>query len=441
MANSPSIDVETEPATDNDVLSTDGKTVDTAVFESKITDDLSVYTELSPKIRKRVVQYLVHGTDATVLLDLPAEYQKKGRKQFFKEGYGGARFVDNKDGSKMRTLLERTHVTEDYYPRLAEFMRRIPELAAGVNRLVNLDGVPDWLFVVIAANGLFSGNAYGYLFIKQALIRCDLRRLIPQLRKENAIVDIVRAMFHDQITDYSSLRWGLLYSTGLDAMIDEAPDTFAAALLASNANTRAETLTWLESTRTDLAPLLPSISEVAVSGSKTARPPAMKLLSREEHRDAAAPLILQFLQSKKASQRNEAAEILPELIGEDARAALEQSLETEKGKRVQQTIRRELQNLDHANTAAAGGGDDPGNDAGDSDPHWQPITLPPLAVPTQVPPLPGGFETAFRNAIAQSTEKAEKHYKQQLAHFNGPDRPRWMRQPTKPSLITDDEIN
>ncbi|MEL7337713.1 MAG: HEAT repeat domain-containing protein, partial [Planctomycetota bacterium] len=163
--------------------------------------------------------------------------------------------------------------------------------------------------------------------------------------------------------------------------------------------------------------------------------------SREEHRDAAAPLILQFLQSKKASQRNEAAEILPELIGEDARAALEQSLETEKGKRVQQTIRRELQNLDHANTAAAGGGDDPGNDAGDSDPHWQPITLPPLAVPTQVPPLPGGFETAFRNAIAQSTEKAEKHYKQQLAHFNGPDRPRWMRQPTKPSLITDDEIN
>jgi len=111
-------------------------------FSSTVQKGLKAYTELPPKLLKRIGQFLIDGQDETCLLEMDAAYSKQGRKQFFNESYGQVTPKDRVEGKRMSALLTLEKVSPGYYRRLGEIASRIPEMAR-LNLKPNAL-LPDW---------------------------------------------------------------------------------------------------------------------------------------------------------------------------------------------------------------------------------------------------------------------------------------------------------
>lgn len=163
----------------------------------------------------------------------------------------------------------------------------------------------------------------------------------------------------------------------------------------------------------DYVPIIDVLAGLAVGSGKAARDGAAAILLN--HPAAAGPLLERLLVEGKTDERNEAAALLWKVKGDEAAAVLRKHLKGESSEKVQQTIERLL-----VSPAELAGG------AADA------LALPPLTSELGKVPLPDAAREAIRAVFAKSHDLATRHYEQQLAQYNGPNRPSWMRKPDKP---------
>jgi hypothetical protein len=167
----------------------------------------------------------------------------------------------------------------------------------------------------------------------------------------------------------------------------------------------------------DFAPVIDLIAKLATSGAKGVRDLALPVLNR--HKATALPHLEKFLTEGTAGQRNEAATLLLKLEGDKAADILRKQLKNEPSDKVRQTIERLLSA--------------PPEVSDDSSPE---LALPPLNLELGEVPLPEAAKVRLKNVYQRAQEQAMKHYEQELAAYNAPDRPAWKSKPTKPEPLS-----
>jgi HEAT repeat protein len=195
------------------------------------------------------------------------------------------------------------------------------------------------------------------------------------------------------------------------------------ALAVTSAEHRLYALRTLNQIGFDFAPVVDLLVELATGPAKTVREAALPLLGG--CRDQARPLIERVLSEGDASQRHEAVLVLWRLFGRDAVEALRHHAAGESSERVRQTVEKLL---------AA-----PDEPAGDVTRELA-AALPPVRVELGDVDLPAEAKAGLREHVDRGWEQALRHYERELERWNAPDRPKWMREPTRPERVADEQL-
>ena len=387
-------------------------------FRTKVTESLWAYEEIDSKLRDRVRDFLIDGTDATCLLELDAAFQNKERKRFFRQHNGGIRAKDRVERQTLFGLFGVAKAPPGYYRRLGEFGRRIPEVATLSS--TGSDLIEDWLAGVVKLCFLLSSDSPNSFSFLSGSANNSLRiePLINEMDDPH-VESLIALALHASEQTYHHIAHALAKANDWPKVLRRHPRHVSAGLLSATAHAREFGLQWLVSLQFDFSEIVPAICGLAISSSKRVRPIALSVL--RDHADAAASELEKRLVGGKSSERGFAAESLAAIAGADAEAPLRAALENEKAKRVRETLESLLETV-----ASEEGGND---DASESVIAYE---FPAIEMPAGEVPLPDGFGDQLWEQLNAVFEQLEQQYQHELENYNKPDRPAWMRKPHKP---------
>lgn len=289
-------------------------------------------------------------------------------------------------------------------------------------------GWPAWLCFLVAEwlNADQSGASNGHLPARSISFWDSLCRAtgVPSDLLVRVVAD---RESHQRLV---SLRTYYAYSATINTFFDgwgpfaaQYPAVLIELLARPGAEDRLHTLMVL--TQNNVAPieLVDTLVNVACDTAKQPREAALPLLRQQP--EAARSALEAKLQAGETAVRHEAVQCLWRLFGEAVAERLQAHAETEKSERIQQTISKFL---------------------AVSAPTAEESTAEPLAIPPRLPieighvPLPPGGREALREYFASRHRDALKQHAAQIEQWNGPNRPNWMRHPGKPPEPPDAKV-
>lgn len=396
-------------------------------FRAKVTESLWAYEEIDGKLRDRVRDYLVDGEDASCILELAAAYQNKNRKRFFKQQHGTTRVTDRVDRRKLFGLFEVAKAPPGYYRRLGEIAGQVPEVKQP--HLESDAHVATWLSDLIVLRWLLSADPYtSYYGASRRDPAFQLRPYLLDLDENSAVASLIALAVASESTDRTHIARYLCTASDWAAILKDYPAELASSLKAANAASREAALEWLVSQEYDFRPILPVITELAVSPSNRVRPLALNVL--RPFPEEAGRLLADQLSAGNAAERTTAAEALVAILGRQAESHLQAALKNEKGPRVRQTIESLLSGLRPAEA------DDAASPASDVA-----LGLPPIDMPSGELPLPDGFADKLWEHLEAAFDKLDQQYQKQVEAYNAPNRPTWMSKPQQPKRMDRPEFD
>jgi HEAT repeat protein len=365
--------------------------------------------------------YVLTGEPADVLLRL-GKLADAGKALILHGGY----FADVDYKLRQHILEERLTVYREGKEAPPAVWARFGEVFGALARAAQLNpaavkGWPDWLAAVLGE--LFqtfqgSSRAGGVVW--------PAGRLLPLFAEAGLPAgEALRLALDPGITgSLMGSTYYFAYTVG-EHLFDGWPAVLAAHQLdvrdqlpRLGAKEAAHTIPLLGRLGYDFAPVVDVLARLAVAPAKATRDAAAPVLFNFP--DAAAPLLEGFLATGKTDERNEAAALLWRLKGDAAAPVLREHLKGESSEKVRQTVERLLASPDDL--------------AGDAAAE---LTPPPLAIELGKVPFPEAARERVREAFRKTREQMVRNYEQELARWNGPDRPRWMHKPVKPEPVAE----
>ena len=287
------------------------------------------YTQWDSDTRTKVINYLIDGSDADVLLgDLP---KPDAKSAFYKKTYGSIEVANPKDAKRLLDSLKITNAPEGYYQRLADVVHAGKLTSSQVQ---SDKRVPAYI-VRLAKFDRFIQQYYNHI---KPPISAWLKDLDTDGKHSEA--KVVQCMVEIDRYSYSSIAHYLRHCSGVSSLLARHPDVVSERLTSGKADSVRELLAYLTQQKFDFATIVPALVELALGSSKRLRPIAAGHV--RDHREVAMPLVAEMLTGGSASQRGHAAELLP-AVDDDAVEKLKAASKTEKAARTKQTIAAAIQ--------------------------------------------------------------------------------------------------
>ncbi|MCA9044216.1 MAG: HEAT repeat domain-containing protein, partial [Planctomycetaceae bacterium] len=383
------------------------------VFRTQDTAALAVYDEINSDLRDRVRDYLVDGKDATCLLELPAAYQKEGRKEFFPSPFDRSEST----ARKMHTLsglfeIGPTHPA--YYRRLGEFGGLIPHVQNFMFH--GIDGFPRWLNQLL----VFKWSCAPVTDYVTDNPVFPLRRYLRDVEDSQTINTLVKFVLKNiEKLQRHFLRY-LCPASDWAEILDNHCEVVVEALDNDSADFRESLLRWLLLQGYDFHQVLHRIADLAVDTKKNVRQVALIIL-RESPVESVG-LLTQKLDLGKAAERVNVIEAMAFINSADSIGPLKSALSKETGQRVRGVIEKALIQLEATSA--------PSDGKTETDINRE---LSPIELPLGELPLPDGFEEALWQQLEAAFEQEKQNYHKRLAEFSQANRSSYLRRPNRPA--------
>jgi hypothetical protein len=421
-----------------------------SLMVERLEKDLDPLNKLDAGIADRLVRFVIRGEFGDTL---PRLIELKGAASelglCLTRGWGD---LSHSRDFKERALLLRPEnpqaIPPEFWYRLAQVYATARRTQAGVRTLISywpeeLELFLREIIAVQAADLPGKANEVRWTCAELAAIwhvgGCDSGAFLSGLLDPAARESMQQGAIPQKFGEPNPFANRI---DGIPALLAQHSDSLSGSLRAASAENRLELLTQLSIYQCDFSTIVDVVGELAVGKAKLVREKTQLIL--ETLGATARPALERLLISGDAPQRNEAASALHRLFGDAAAPFLIEHAETEKSKRVVQTIRQLTATLPPMSSSsvtsdvmsAARAGDPVVASAG----GWPP-QLPVINSPLGIVELTRIGREGLCQFINDAIENLRNVYNISLERFNRPDRPGWLVRPTEPKPLGKQELD
>lgn len=371
------------------------------------------------------IRYVIDDDVPDVLLRLAANNDFAQALRLTSGGAGGSRHLQSKVARERREMFARQ---KDAPPRIWIRLAQVYEAAARAATLQpSPPNWPDWAAVLMRelCSDIYDRNAkFIWPVENMAAIFEEGEAPLQELLAVFLDPEVARAI--DTSYFYYSHQGRGLFLSGWGPFLNQHAGHVRAVLPGLNADGKAEALRSLYKRRFPVESILDLLVDFGTGTSKTVRGQAVDWLQKVK--DQARPLIEKQLAEGKAGQRDQAAQLLFLLYGNEAAETLRSHAEGESSKRVVQTIEKLVATTE--------------GDPEEIESAWESLEVAPVEVETGVVPLTEELKKGIRNLFDGYHEKFMAHYQREKSRYeNTADRPTWMTKPKAPKPVPDKQVN
>lgn len=373
----------------------DFSSIDLTRFRESLRESISVFHEIDQPMQFRVVDFLINGHDAEVLLDLRAALRRHGITKFFRLESRTLKPVNYQLSCTMLRLFKQSLTPPGYYQRLGQVCSQYPGLEhapfTGDKRL------PKWFNDLI----LFAVTLmYGVEFqVKEAERTCDCAPLLASL-SEQETNQFLRLIVQSHEQSGSAMICGLGYLSGTGKYLEGNLDRLMAICLPED-ELHEQLVSLLETNYVKPGKHLQDVIKLGMKVSRNNRSSIQGILER--NKTEARPLLVQFLNKGDKTQRKRAAELLNKLYGRTIAPELAAALASEKDREVRASIEKFYSVYRDA-------------EAYEQSLKMQ-LALPSVELAAGELPLPAGFVAMFQAYLDEALVQSKEQYKQSLHSY------------------------